>query len=184
MLMANNFITPNTWIISDTHFFHHRIAKYADRPEDHNWIMLRNWMSTVKANDNILHLGDVFLTKRRIIRRIAPFLTGNKYLVKGNHDSRKKMRKLAGFTVLNLSTYACKTNGLMYSYYPATIGEINIMFSHKPLPLDDLPEIINIHGHLHHNPVPDFYSNRHINMSVELHNYEPKRLSKVLKEVL
>jgi len=50
--------TTNLWITSDHHFLHSNIAKYCNRPENFNKILVNNWNSLVHDNDIVLHLGD------------------------------------------------------------------------------------------------------------------------------
>ena len=45
--------------ISDTHFLHNNIIKYCNRPQDHNRIMIKNWIKNVRDDDIVFHLGDV-----------------------------------------------------------------------------------------------------------------------------
>ena len=49
------------YLISDTHFNHANIATYCDRPADFTDKLIRNWNNTVKPEDSVIHLGDVFI---------------------------------------------------------------------------------------------------------------------------
>ncbi len=172
------WLNEDTWIISDTHLFHENIIRYASRPVDHNTLIISNWSNMVKSEDTILHLGDVILASAFRMRDIAPMLTGNKYLIKGNHDSRRKMRNHMGFTIVDRKQK--RHNGHTYHFVPAL--EYGVVFSHQPLPLEWLQKwhVVNIHGHIHNLKTLD---DRHINMSVEVRDYMPWRFGKVLEEM-
>ena len=51
------------YFISDTHFNHNNIIKYCNRPfksiNEMNQTIINNWNKTVKADDEIYHLGDL-----------------------------------------------------------------------------------------------------------------------------
>ena len=51
------------YFISDTHFYHHRILEYTNRPfdriEDMNETIIENWNKVVTPKDTVYHLGDV-----------------------------------------------------------------------------------------------------------------------------
>jgi calcineurin-like phosphoesterase family protein len=178
-MLRPEWLNSDTWIIADTHFFHHRIAQYTGRPQDHNWLMLSWWNILIKPEDNVLHLGDVILASTEEMRKLAVNLPGNKYLVKGNHDSRRKLRNMMGFDTLELEERVTNSKSL-YRFLRAEL--YGVVFSHKPLPTEWLKEwdMYNIHGHIHNLDERDY---RHINMSVEVTNYKPVRFHNVLREV-
>jgi len=174
-----DWLNEDTWIISDTHLFHDNIIEYTNRPLNHDELIIYAWNTMVKPEDNLLHLGDVILAPTRIILDIAPLLTGNKYLIKGNHDSRRKMRNHLNFNILDRKILNWK-NGQTYRYVPCE--KYGVIFSHEPLPTQFLrrKHVVNIHGHIHNNLTLD---NMHINMSVEVRNYQPCKFGEVLKEI-
>ena len=47
------------FVIGDTHFLHENIIKYCNRPTDFNKLIIKNWNKVVKAEDVVIHLGDV-----------------------------------------------------------------------------------------------------------------------------
>lgn len=148
------------WLISDTHFGHDNIVKYCFRPGypnrlyDHNNFMRKHWIDLISDKDIILHLGDVFLGGDW--HRGLP---GEKYLIRGNHDSNRKIEILQelGWGLIP----------------PLLLG--NVWFTHRPRDVEE--GMINIHGHLHQNNSP---SKRHINISVEKTDYKPVWLGDVL----
>lgn len=178
-----DFLDESTWIIADTHLFHGtvndpRIVKYANRPLNHNDLMINAWNLMVQPEDNILHLGDVILAPVKIMKQVAPLLRGNKYLIKGNHDSRRKLRNNMGFRPVQ--RFELKIKGRTWHYVRA--NPYGVVFSHQPLPLGWLGQnkLLNIHGHIHNR---EDVSPRHINMSVEVRNYKPCRFGDILKEI-
>lgn len=123
-----------TWIISDTHFNHDRIATYCDRPADFTERIIKNCQEVVKAEDLVLHLGDVAIGNRRKVKDILAELPGRWALVLGNHDRQHgpDWWMDQGFV------FACQA--LKYR---------NCWLTHEPsTSLADGCEI-NIHGHLH-----------------------------------
>lgn len=162
-------IDYNTWIISDTHFFHKNIVKYCGRPEDHNERMIAAWKAYIKPEDTVMHLGDVYVGTAGAALKLLPTLPGKKYLIRGNHDKKsiKWFSEQAGFEVVGTHLYLdWKGNRVLLSHYPET----------KALDWD-----INIHGHIHTNgyapgtPMKDYR-----NVSVEVMDYQPWKLSDIL----
>jgi calcineurin-like phosphoesterase family protein len=165
-------ITPNTWIISDTHFFHENIGNYCSRPDKWQDLIIKNWNALVSPDELVLHLGDFALVKKSNFEKITNILNGKLFLLRGNHD--------------RLGRTYCETQGVTLLNDPLLVefgDHIKLAFSHRPIvPLSD--GIINLHGHIHNVPPPPEGSNlgpNHINMSVEVREYRPWRLREIVK---
>jgi predicted phosphodiesterase len=121
-------ITPETLIISDTHFFHANIALYCFRPDGWQEQIVANWKRMLGPDEQILHLGDLALGKREYLAELMPSLPGKVFLIRGNHDK--------------FPTYFY--NGLGITIMPAeidcVIGDRWIRFTHAALPEDRLLE--------------------------------------------
>lgn len=83
------FDADKLWFISDIHFGHKNIIKYANRPfssvEEMNETIVKNWNMRVGDKDIVFNLGDLsFFPKdgANLVRR----LNGKKYWILGNHD--------------------------------------------------------------------------------------------------
>ncbi len=163
------WLNEDTWIIADTHFFHKNIRKYANRPSNHFGLMIANWNIYCQPEDNILHLGDFSLGKKDKIKELAKILNGNTYLINGNHDSRKTLHKLVGFTYFERDQMLFKK-----------FGKYLLIFSHVPVYKIKHPLTYNLHGHIHQNESP---TENHINMCVEVRGYRPWKLGDILKEI-
>jgi calcineurin-like phosphoesterase family protein len=122
------------YLISDTHFNHDKIATYCDRPTDFTELIIRNWRSTVRAEDTVIHLGDVMIGNRMVGAEQLRSLTGRKILVRGNHDRRHSNT----WWMEHGFDFAC--DGMKFR---------NCWLTHEPsTSLADGCEL-NIHGHLH-----------------------------------
>ena len=123
-----------TYILSDSHFNHDKIATYCDRPSNFTEKIIRNWQQTVKAEDLVIHVGDVFIGKSSGWDEIWPTLPGRKILVRGNHDWGHSLTwwMQHGF---DAAVDSMKFGRVYFSHYPA----------------QELPEHcdVNVHGHLH-----------------------------------
>jgi len=104
MLCECKLLSPEDWVIADTHFFHNNINKYEpcrlELGDDPDAEMMRRWNETVGEDDRIVHLGDLaFGTREQVVSLRS--LNGEKHLLMGNHDMRSKtVYKEAGFTPL------------------------------------------------------------------------------------
>ena len=90
MKIKYKFNKSKLWVTSDTHFCHENIIKYCNRPfqniEDMNDILIANWNSVVKPDDDIIIAGDfIHSGNLQIVHSIIDRLHGNKWLVYGNH---------------------------------------------------------------------------------------------------
>jgi len=171
-------ITPETFIISDTHFGHQNIIGFCNRPINHERIIMTNWMNVVQPEDTILHLGDVAFGNRRAIHLWAmdiSDLPGKKILIKGNHDHSSSLKIYKGiFEIVDP--------------FIQDFSDVKFYFSHYPdHPTKDEWDI-NVHGHIHNNPLQGDFSpivdmNKiYENVSVEVINYTPIKLSSILSK--
>lgn len=85
-------ITPNTWIISDTHFFHENIGRYCFRPENWQELIIMNWNNLISPDETVLHLGDFSFGKRSNFDILTEQLHGKIILIRGNHDYLSRVR--------------------------------------------------------------------------------------------
>lgn len=93
------------YFISDTHFNHRNIIKYADRPfndiTEMNNTLINNWNSIIKEDDIVYHLGDFALTCDEKLKELYSYLNGTIILIRGNHDGKSvKYYEDIGFKVL------------------------------------------------------------------------------------
>jgi len=167
-------ITLDTWIISDTHFFHENIGRYCSRPKNWQELIIKNWNDLVSPDETVLHLGDFALGNKSNFDLLAGMLNGRLFLIQGNHD--------------RISKSYCETCGVTLIKNSLNVqisDQMKLTFSHRPIvPLED--GWINLHGHIHNVPPPPEGSNlgsNHINMSVEVREYRPWRLGDILKTI-
>lgn len=156
----------NIWVVSDTHFSHANIIKYAGRPfeniEEMNETMVDRWNSVVKDEDIIWHLGDVYFKNPEIISR----LKGRKNLLLGNHDSGKDQNLLQNFQKIEL-----------WKSFP----DFGIVMTHIPLHpscliKNDGTKVLNVHGHIHEKDSPE---GNYRNVCVEKTNFTPINLEEL-----
>ncbi len=161
------FPDDNTWLISDTHFFHANIGQYCSRPDGWQELTIENWNRFIQPGEIVFHLGDLALGKKEDTEVLVPLLHGKLYLMRGNHDRRGK----AFYQRLGIT--------LVADPYPVVLSSgQRLVFSHRPMtPLP--PGVFNLHGHIHNKPSPDV-GPRHINLSIEVRQYRPWRLGDIL----
>lgn len=165
------------FVISDTHWGHKNIIDYQSRPFDHEEMMIKRWRTVVKPSHTVLHLGDLFFSRRGGLRHfaedIAPQLTGRKFLILGNHDRRDIDYAEFGFTVLRP--------------YQIDYRSFAVSFDHYPKILHDNEQRLHVHGHLHANgygPDADPTRANNINVSVEVIDYRPQSFTKLLNAAI
>jgi calcineurin-like phosphoesterase family protein len=164
------------WVISDTHFGHQNIIDYCDRPFKTAYLMNEairdNWNSTVKPNDKVYHLGDVYMgyNQKESIVHFLKSLHGKKRLILGNHDNGKDKALQDCFQKIG-----------MWRMFP----EFGLLLTHVPVHESALERherntevfhLHNVHGHIHEKPAP---SPLHRNVSVEQINYRPINLEEL-----
>lgn len=170
------------YIISDLHFGHKNILKYAGSlrggttSEEHDQWLIEQINSVVKKNDLLYVLGDVAFDVESL-KLVSKIKAGNRILVRGNHD-------------------VCDTKE--YLKYFATIqGLISFRgifwLSHAPIHPAELRGRLNIHGHVHQNSildmnylkvegVQDVLDSRYINACVEMSYGVPQSLDDLFEK--
>lgn len=167
-------LKPPFYVISDTHWYHRNITKYADRPYDHEVMMVKRWRNVVSENDTVLHLGDLFFGGREGFEKfqteITPQLTGRKFLILGNHDKKKTDYEALGFTVIDPFWINYRGYKVSFAHYPKLLNEAK------------REKAIHVHGHIHVNGYARGEATRYgnINVSVEVMEYKPHRVTRLL----
>jgi calcineurin-like phosphoesterase family protein len=148
----------NIWVTSDTHFGHSNIIKYCQRPfassEEMDEALADNWRKTIKNEDIVYHLGDVYFGKRPEFLKRLP---GRKRLILGNHDNGKDQFLQQVFEKI-LVWRQWPEFGLLLTHVPVHASALNVKWPR------------NVHGHIHEkqSPAPEY-----VNVSVEQTNYTP-----------
>lgn len=163
------------YLISDSHFWHRNIILYErshvfENLEQMHKCIVGNWRKTVKEEDTIYHLGDVFLCGFKWAEFTAKNLTGRKILIKGNHD--------------NFTNTQYQRLGFAELHKTPIILDDKFILTHAPIPNEvmnsEYSNYINIHGHLHGKSYPETFDPKyHYNVSVENIGYTPISLDEL-----
>jgi calcineurin-like phosphoesterase family protein len=156
----------NVYIIADTHFGHKKIIEFEKekRPfatiEAHDYELMQRWNSVVRPKDTVWHLGDVFFGKDG--HKVLGGLNGVKKLVLGNHDH-----------------YPLEVYQRYFSKIFGAAIYADCLLTHIPVHESNFPRFRkNVHGHLHHNTIPD---SRYICVSAEQIGLVPVLLNPLIK---
>lgn len=168
-------LTPQIFLIADTHFYHSNLWKICGRLEDSDERIIKNWNQTIGKNDKILHLGDVIFSNKEKAIDVLNNLNGEKYLIRGNHDGQSETWfKDCGFVTIE---------PIFKRFKDKYDNWINVLFTHEPV--FDLPKgWFNIHGHMHCDihrgnlPNSEYY----YDVGVDGNDFTPVPLYQILSE--
>jgi calcineurin-like phosphoesterase family protein len=156
------------WVTSDWHLGHKNIIAYCSRPfdtvEEMNAKIISNYVAVVCADDVVYFLGDFCFYKDP--SEWLKGLPGRIIFIKGNHDRQTFFKHMP--------------DSLTVEY-----GGKRIRMGHDPF-FADVKYPINLCGHVHekwaHKRVRgDFNFTDVFNVGVDVNNFEPVLLDKVLK---
>lgn len=165
-------LSLDTWIMSDTHYFHANIIKYTERDDKSLPKFTAAWMNIIKDHDTVFHLGDIFMGKGSIqkAKNFIQTLPGEKYFLRGNHDHQPtEFFAHRGWTEIGENSrlyWEWEGKRVLFSHYPDTKG---------------LDWDINIHGHIHdggYAPGVPFLDYRNVSLEAV---WRPVRLWEVLE---
>ena len=167
----------NIFLASDHHLSHSNILTFLkpngerlrafENITEHDEYIIERHNAVVRPGDKTYFLGDVTFSNKNLY--LLGRMNGEKILIKGNHDK------------LKLSQYA--------PYFKDVRGSHQLdkfVLTHIPVHFYSLDRWRgNIHGHLHHNTVPDQKGNkdlRYFNVCMECIDYTPISLEEVKKQ--
>lgn len=167
------------WLISDTHFNHENILNFLDSKGEKfrkfhdvhhmNEHMIDRWNKTIKPEDKVYHLGDVYFGSQQRADEILSRLNGKKRLILGNHDT----------------IYGGKGNNVLQKHFQKiymwrVFREFNMVLTHVPIHETSFRGgDYNVHGHIHQNKSP---TKQHICVCVEHTDYMPVNVEDVIKK--
>ena len=172
----------NIFFTSDTHFFHSNVIKYSNRPFKNvlemNDFLIKSWNQTVKKNDDVYHLGDFALCKKKDLKSIVSKLNGNIHVVKGNHD-----REIIKGSNKDLFIWVKDYYRLKVPDNRAPGGKQIIILFHYPIESWDQQRygVWHLHGHSH-GYTPRNLSLKRIDVGVDVWNFKPVSYQEIWNE--
>lgn len=163
----------HVYLTSDWHIFknhYKKEANYVNTQEIISWCK-----KNIKSDDIFMYLGDMSYRwvndeDRKEVKKIFKSLPGIKILIIGNHDEFSDGGDYQDYG---------------FRYAMQELKWQNYIFTHKPINVEDMPEIKNIHGHMHKwteynttdgknnvNVYPSFYNNKPVTLDYLLNNFD------------
>lgn len=169
------------FFISDTHFRSETIIKYCNRPfvnaDEMDKKLIENWNAVVTPEDTVYHLGDMVMHESENIPPILEQLNGHIVLVRGNHDTKRKLSVFAQYPdkveIRDIAYITYKGLFFVASHFPMTNTDfLDMVFQ-------DNSEVVVVHGHVH-DKTPFFTPNTHsFNVSCDVTDFTPVPISKM-----
>ena len=165
---------------SDLHLEHFNIIKYCSRPfqtvEDMNDILIANWNSVVKSDDDIIIAGD-FIHSGNLekIQSILNRLNGKLWLVYGNHDGQNKLDRPVVVEMFEGRCY----DTMDFQVEDAEIEDGFLKFHVNHYPCEYWTRgAIHLHGHIHSGPKAEtsektIFKPLRYDIGVDNNNYYP-----------
>ena len=187
LILALRLEHQNIHFIGCTHWGHSNVLKFDKRPftsiEEHDNALIENWNKKVKKGDIVFHLGDITFKSPNYINPILEQLNGEIYLVGGNHDKLKEVKKMPKikkvFGLLDLYVKDDKADDKLGN-------QQHIVLSHYPILSWNRSHYRSwmLHSHTHQNLAKDpfydwYYKRKVIDVGVNGINYEPISYSEV-----
>ncbi len=168
------------FVTSDLHFNHMNILPYEPekRPfatiEEMNEALITNWNNTVSEDDTVFVLGDMFMGQYTEIPKILSRLKGKIILIRGNHDTPKRVQayKDYGIEVHDIYYLPYKGRFFVMCHFPIASEEFMNMVR------EDNSEVILLYGHIH-SKGPEGLVDGTYHVGVDTNNLTPVRLDAI-----
>lgn len=158
-------MNKNLFFTADSHFGHHNVIRYCNRPYENaaemNEKLINNWNSVVPPKGTVYHLGDFFMGNSIFWEPVLNRLNGEIHLVKGNHD-KKVLKEPFTSRFASVNDYA----EIFVNDKDAPMKRFHIVMMHFPI----LSWNGSNHGSWH------LHGHSHANQSIMAANANVKRL--------
>ena len=171
------------WFTSDLHFNHQNILKYepVSRPfetvEEMNEVLIKNWNDRVHSEDTVYVLGDLSMGPYDKIAPLIKRLNGKIILVRGNHDTPKRIEiyKSLGIEVQDIAYIRYKGRFFILCHFPIASEEFMQMV------VQDNSEVVNLYGHIHSN-APKGFNRGTYHIGVDTNDLAPISIHQIWSE--
>ena len=175
------------YLTSDLHFGHNKEFLYKPRGfssiEEHDQTIVKNWNSIVEDDDIVIMLGDLMLMDNEHGINCLRSLKGNKYYIRGNHDTDNRVElynrpeegnlRYLGFAfLLNYRKYH-----FYLSHYPTLTTNFDDNGSLKK-------RTLNLFGHTHSKE--EFFDENNpgmYNVAMDAHNCYPVSIEDIITKM-
>ncbi|MGI6177498.1 MAG: metallophosphoesterase family protein [Eubacterium sp.] len=175
------------WLISDTHFNHDKdfiVAKrgypsVAEMNED----IIRKWKAAISPEDEVYHLGDVFLGDDTEGMQILNSLPGRIHIIIGNHDNKNRISLFENaenvVSVKPIDWLEWEGSDVLLCHYPTPNNEQDELIRHSR----KMPKY-TLYGHTHQTVsfLEDFPAG--LNVGVDAHHCAPILFDDAMKELI
>lgn len=171
------------FITSDCHFNHNNILKYEPISrnfkdiEEMNETIISNWNSVVLEEDTVYVCGDLCLGAIDKIAPIIERLNGNITLIRGNHDSKRRIEvyEYLGIIVKDIDYISYKGKFFILCHFPITNDEFRKMICQNN------SEVVSLYGHVH-SSAPKGYVDGTYHVGMDTNDLTPISLEQIWKE--
>lgn len=172
------------WLTSDTHFYHEQDFLYKPRGfesfEEMNEAIIQRWNSVVQPSDLVYHLGDVLMSHYDV--SILQRLNGKIYLIRGNHDTDRKLSDINATGKL--------ANEFIHTSELIKFGKFSLFLCHYPVLTANHDDkhfsrhVINLHGHTHQKTSWLIADNPFMyHVGIDSHDSYPVHIEVVLNDI-
>lgn len=179
VLKHTPLIIPNDdWVCSDLHLGHTEILHFDNRDfptiEDHDAIILLNLIHSVRPNDKLYVLGDMFWYKDMgLADSWLSQIPGNKFFIKGNHDYKEtiKLYEKHGVYLGEQKMVKMSKDRVVLNHFPMRSWDCSHHGTH------------HLYGH-HHGDIEHTPYGKSMDVCIKLNNYFPFNYRTQIKPVL
>lgn len=172
------------YFTSDLHFYHDKDFIWQARGfksiDEMNAEIVRRWNEIITADDYVYVLGDLTLGNVEEGLKLIAQLNGNLHIIRGNHDTNKKVEKyleLPNVVTVEFATiYKYKKAIFWLSHYPTITSNYD----------DDKPwakHLVCLFGHTHQEQ-PFYNDNPYMfNVGLDAHNCTPISIEEIIENI-
>ena len=172
------------YFTSDLHFYHDKDFIWQARGfksiDEMNAEIVRRWNEIITVNDYVYILGDLTLGNVEEGFKLIAQLNGNLHIIRGNHDTDKKVEKYLELpnvvTVEFATVYKYKKAIFWLSHYPTITSNYD----------DDKPwakHLVCLFGHTHQEQ-PFYNDNPYMfNVGMDAHNCTPISIEEIIENI-
>ena len=172
------------YVCSDLHFNHLNILNYEKESrgifssiEEMNETLIHNWNAVVSPSDQVYVCGDFFMGTLESIEPILSRLNGHITLVRGNHDTPRRIELYQKFNieVKDIEYLSYKGRFFILCHFPIASKEFIDMVR------KDNSEVVLLYGHIHHN-APKGYVDGTYHIGIDTNDLTPISLEQIWQE--